>query len=200
MLNPFLTKVAYGMVLHLNEEDQQVRQGRAYKVIYPDDLNGSTVQPIEVAQDFVAWPYGDYPGEYFIDGAILSFAAIPSRTDYRASANVDFSGANIQVTKRGGSDIGVTDISFDNRTVGLINNIQWKMLLERNVVYDVTISNVVTSGLRRNYSYWFRVNQSEPVGCGAACGSNGKSSFSSVEGSLPNSALQAPPSYPQQMR
>ena len=77
-----------------------------------------------------------------------------------ASANVDFSAAQIAVVRRGGGAVGVSSVSHDNDGYGLPNNLRFSVgTLAYNTIHDVTISNVRVGGVVRSYSYWFRVVQ-----------------------------------------
>jgi hypothetical protein len=113
-----------------------------------------------VSAAFVAYPFHDYPAKYHAQGALLSFSVVADSQNKSASANVDFSAAQIAVVRRGGGAVGVSSVSHDNGWYGLPNNLQFSIgTLAYNTIHDVTISNVRVGGVVRSYSYWFRVVQ-----------------------------------------
>jgi uncharacterized protein YkwD len=154
LLDPFLTKVAYGQVATAFDSTRVV-DGAALKVIYPP-----TSAPAVTRTDYVAYPVGDYPAKYFANGALLSMSAIASPSDRFANASVDFSRATVSVTQRGGTALAVRNISYDNVGFGLPNNIQFNADgIAANTIYDVSIRGVKIGAVARDYSYWFRIAQ-----------------------------------------
>lgn len=144
LLDPFLGQMAFGRAGNM----------AAIRVIY------DTVTTPKSTATFVAYPFHDYPVKYYAQGTVLSFSVIADSNNKAASARVDFSAAQISVAQRGGSVVGISNVNYDNAGYGLANNLQFSAgTLAYNMVYDVTISNVLVSGQARSYSYWFRVVQ-----------------------------------------
>ncbi|MEY4752648.1 MAG: hypothetical protein RJA44_323 [Pseudomonadota bacterium] len=151
LLDPFLGKIAYGR----SDSSSGALGMWALQVIHADVVTQSS------AATFVAYPYQDYPARYHTQGALLSFSVIADPANKNASANVDFSAAQIAVSRRSaGGAVAVTasNISPDNQGFGLANNLQFSIgTISANSIYDVSITNVRVGGVLKNYSYWFRV-------------------------------------------
>lgn len=150
LLDPFLKKIAYGRVAGILDDESV--DGSAIRISYPEDAYAT-----DFAGDFVSYPFRDYPEKFYHDGAMLSFSVAASRDSLAANQNVDFANALVTVM-RNGQALPVNDISFDNSTYGLPNNIQFRAgNLVRGALYSVAISGVMVGGERRDYSYWFRI-------------------------------------------
>lgn len=148
LLDPFLNKIAYG---------RADRGTSAFGGMSAVRVINDTVAPT-VGATFVAYPFHDYPAKYHAQGALLSFSVVADSQNKAASANVDFSTAQISVARRGGGAVGVSGVVFDNDWYGLPNNLRFSVgTLTYNTIHDVTISNVRVGGVVRSYSYWFRV-------------------------------------------
>lgn len=155
LLDPFLTKIAFGKVAG-RFDDKNATDGAAIKVIY-DDYHSTTGK---ATTEIVAYPIGDYPAKYYAQGALLSFSVIASLDDRRRNSKVDFSTASIYMTQRGGGQIQIGKILYDNDSTGLANNLQFSAAnLSQNVIYDVNIKDVKIDGVTKSYNYWFRVVQ-----------------------------------------
>lgn len=154
LLDPFLQKIAYGRVA-ADYDGAAVTDGAALKVVYDDET-------VAVSGDTVDWPAGDYPAAYFADGVPLSFAVVADKSHKFDSKLVDFSHATVKVTQRGGADVAVSDIAFDNDGSGVPDNLQFRTgPLKHGVIYDVTITGVSIGPkgkvVTRDYTYWFRI-------------------------------------------
>jgi uncharacterized protein YkwD len=148
LLDPFLNKIAYG---------RADRGTSAFGGMSAVRVINDTAAPT-VGATFVAYPFHDYPAKYHAQGALLSFSVVADSQNKAASADVDFSAAQISVVRRGGSAVGVSGVVFDNDWYGLPNNLRFSVgTLTYNTIHDVTISNVRVGGVLRSYSYWFRV-------------------------------------------
>ena len=152
LLYPFLSTIAYGRVAGRYQLSNKA-DASALKVI-----NTAQATPTGLP-DFVAYPFEDYPARYFATGAIFSFGVIANKSSaFGANATVNYSAATIQVRERGGANLTVSNIGFDNDGFGLPNNLQWKVAgLRSNTIYDVTIDRVNVSGTLRTYTYFFRI-------------------------------------------
>ncbi|KAF1028175.1 MAG: hypothetical protein GAK29_00271 [Acinetobacter bereziniae] len=151
LLNPFLKKIAFGY----SENNIGGRKvvAAALKVIYLDDLknaNNST--------GIIAYPMNqDYPMSLFDKDSKLSFSIFDNQLDFWLNKNIDYSNAVVTVKERNtGNEIGLTDINFDNRNIGLPNNFEFKVTgLKQNTLYDVHVSNVSVNSVQREYDYQF---------------------------------------------
>jgi uncharacterized protein YkwD len=155
MLDPFLTKIAYGRVAQVLSDGSRT-DAATLKVF---NFAGGSPAPSTVPA-YVAYPQGDYPARWFDTRALLSFTVVANPASRGASANasVSFSGATITVRDPSGTSLGVSSVSFDNVGYGVPNNLQWKVAgLQQNVRYQVTIAGVVVSGATRSYDYSFRI-------------------------------------------
>lgn len=151
LLDPFLKKIAYGRVS--GSVDGQSVEGAALRISYPGQA-----APTGFTGGFVAYPFQDYPEKYYADGALLSFSAIPNTGQTFANRNVDYATAAILVRRRGGDELPVSKVAFDNLGFGVPNNIQFDVgPLMRDAIYDVQVTGVIVDGVRRDYEYWFRI-------------------------------------------
>ncbi len=66
LLDPFLKKIAYGRVAGIL--DGESVDGAAIRISDPDDAYSA-----DFIGGFVAYPFHDYPQDYYGDGAMLSF-------------------------------------------------------------------------------------------------------------------------------
>ena len=154
LLYPFLSTVAYGRVAGRYQLSNKA-DASALKVI-----NTAQASPGASLPDFVAYPYEDYPARYFANGALFSFGVIANKSSAFGSPNatVNYAAATVQVRERGGANLTVSRIAFDNEGFGLPNNLQWAVAgLRTNTYYDVTIGNVNVGGAARTYTYFFRI-------------------------------------------
>jgi hypothetical protein len=107
--------------------------------------------------DFVAYPVGDYPAEWFETGWYLSFSALVDKGSSWGNSDVSFSAAQITVSGPGGP-LGVYDVSHSAEYFGLPNHLQWRVSgLQAGVTYTVTIDGVKDGGQTRGYEYSFRL-------------------------------------------
>ncbi len=150
LLDPFLTQISYGRVANTTTDSPsgQVTRGAALKVVY----EGKAPLPID-SPTFVAYPYGNYPLDLFKLDWYWSFSVIADGNDVFNNKNVDYRNAEITVTS-GDDEHRVTNISYDNRGVGISNLLQWRV---ENVAmetrYHVRIDNVAVLGESKSYEY-----------------------------------------------
>jgi hypothetical protein len=152
LLYPFLSTVAYGRVAGRYQLSNKA-DASALKVI-----NTAQATPASLP-DFVAYPYEDYPARYFANNALFSFGVIANKSSaFGANATVNYAQATVVVRERGGANLTVSRIAFDNDGFGLPNNLQWAVAgLRTNTFYDVTIDKVSVNGTLRAYTYFFRI-------------------------------------------
>ena len=154
LLHPFLGAVSYGRVVGASPTATR-GDGAALKVF---GVAGAGVANGALPA-FVAYPYEDYPARYFDTRALLSFTVIASSNpNSSANSQVSFVNATVTVRQRGGAQMSVSNVAYDNVGYGLANNLQWAVAgLQAGTIYDVPISNVRVNGAPQTYPYFFRV-------------------------------------------
>lgn len=157
MLNPFLKYTSFGRVDgNPITNPQYFVTGMSLKVHnLPESQNLS-----DWNYDFVAYPFQDYPSDFFDGSWYLSFSVVADKSNIWNNGNdqVNFSNATVTINDENGMAISVSDIKYDYLGYGIPNCIYWKANgLINNVKYYVQINNVVVLGKTRNYSYWFRI-------------------------------------------
>jgi hypothetical protein len=106
--------------------------------------------------NFVAYPYENYPAELFDKTWYLSFAALPDKTHKRDNSDVSFKKAIIEITDDKNNKIIISSKKEDNLGYGISNILAWKASgLKENVKYNVLISNVDAKDDVIDYSYYF---------------------------------------------
>lgn len=149
VLSPFLGKVSFGRV------DGSGSMASVLRV-----MGGERSDISPMSNDFVAYPYGNYPGSEYSSDAFLSFSAIVSKTSAWGSGSdqVSYSSASVSVVSAGGENLAISEMSANYEGYGLPNLLKWKAVgLRTNVDYTVTISNVTVNGTARQYQYAFRL-------------------------------------------
>ncbi|MFH1531466.1 MAG: CAP domain-containing protein [Pseudomonadota bacterium] len=107
--------------------------------------------------DFVAYPVGDYPAEWFEPAWYLSFSALVDKGSSWGNDGVTYGQAQISVAGPGGP-MSVYDVSSSSEYYGLPNHLQWKVAgLQSGVNYTVKISGVKDGGQTLSYEYGFRL-------------------------------------------
>lgn len=153
LLDPFLGSVAYGRVAGAWNGNN--RADAASIKVFNTAAGAGPRGPLP---DYVAYPQGDYPARFFDTQALLSFGAIPNKTNKWGNQNVNYANAAITVRQRGGNTLAVSKVSYDTEGYGLPNNLQFAVAgLQANTQYDVTIERVIVNGTATNYSYSFRI-------------------------------------------
>lgn len=152
LLDPFLASIGFGRVAGILSDGRRT-DGAAMRVI-----GSNRSVPIPAERDFVAYPFGDYPAEFYHPRAQLSFGVLADRSDKMASEQVDYANAQVSVRQRGGAALSISRLSFDNNGYGLSNNLQFTAGgLQQGVNYDVTVRNVSVRGQSRDFAYSFRI-------------------------------------------
>ncbi|GAA5168216.1 hypothetical protein GCM10025770_27870 [Viridibacterium curvum] len=152
VLYPFLATTTYGRVDGQPSGTSNKYMSSVLKVI------GGAASSVSMSNDFVAYPYGNYPASEFSTSWFLSFSVVASKTNANAngSGQVSFAGATITVARPDNTTLTISEQSADYAGYGLANNLQWKVSgLTTGVTYTVTISNVVVNGSTRSFSYNF---------------------------------------------
>ena len=107
--------------------------------------------------DFVAYPVGDYPAEWFEAGWYLSFSALVDKGSSWGNADVSYASAQLKVSGPSGP-LSVYDVSYSDEYYGLPNHLQWRVSgLQAGVTYTVEINGVKDGGVTHSYEYDFRL-------------------------------------------
>lgn len=157
MLNPFLKLTSFARVDGNPVSNPQFFvTGMSLKVHkLPEYYNLS-----DWNQDFVAYPFEEYPSDFFDATWYLSFSVVADKTNIwnNGPNQIDFSQASVIITDPNGNMLSISDLKFDYLGYGIPNCLYWKADgINRYVTYNVRINNVKVSGVVRNYSYWFRI-------------------------------------------
>jgi len=156
VLNPFVNGVAFGRVdgnSKVSGKENIFYIGMAMKYDYYSSKATGLVN------DYVAYPYQNYPIKLVDKKFFLSFMAVADKNSLWNNQKVDFSGTTITMTTESGTAVGVSEIHFDNVAWGSYPNaIHWKGAnLADNVKYFVEIKNVKFNNVAKDYSYWFKL-------------------------------------------
>ncbi len=156
LIDPFLKFIAIGRADGVSKRSPGMNITAT--IIYVISQQKQNIQDWDM--DFVAYPYGNYPPEFFYtpggDSWYLSFTAIFDKTNYYNNANVDFSEATVEMEDRNGNNISITETIYDNGYFGVPNCLKWLPAnLQQEKEYFVTIKNVKYGGETKDYSYSF---------------------------------------------
>ncbi|MEM9541623.1 MAG: hypothetical protein AAGA60_19275 [Cyanobacteria bacterium P01_E01_bin.42] len=173
LLNPFLNSISFGRadgfpdyrdtkVLTYDEEEIETQVNRTTSValeVIADRENSQTPK-----QNFIAYPYQDYPAELFQKDEYIrgyppmSFAAIADPNNPQNNQNIDFSIAVIEIRDRQNDLLPVDSIKIEKSSIGLEQILSWKVDdLQYNQRYNVNINNVKVNNRPINYTYWFEI-------------------------------------------
>ncbi len=157
MLNPFLKYASFGRVDGFPKAgSQSFLSAMSLKVHeFPDYHNLS-----DWSGEYVAYPFQEYPSEFFDPTWYLSFTVIADKSSPWANGSnaIDFSKANVTIKDQNNNTIQVTDIKFDYLGYGVPNCLYWKASnITKNVTYYITITNVTVKGQNKTYNYWFKI-------------------------------------------
>jgi len=153
IINPFLKKFSFG-----RSEDYSKKTNLymvASNFYYQDYANGST----NANNDFVAYPYENYPISFFKKDFYLSFNVIANKSNLWQNQNVSFANVSVKIKDEINNYLNVYEIKSDNEGWGSYpNNLSWKVSgLKDETKYFVEINNVNVNGQIKNYNYWFRL-------------------------------------------
>lgn len=156
LLDPFLQNISFGMVS--GQVGSAVTTAAALRVIW-DQPSYQKAPPF--INDFVAYPFNDYPENLFDKKAIISFSALAG-PGYKHDNRADYSKATVRVSDENGKEQAIFNISSDSDGFGIPNAIQFSLRdIEENKKYIVHIDNVYVgktgAAVPKNYSYWFRI-------------------------------------------
>lgn len=153
IINPFLKKFSFG------RSEGYSKKTNLYMIAsnfyYQDYANGSTNANV----DFVAYPYENYPINYFNKDFYLSFNVIANKSNLWQNQNVSFANVSVKIKDENNNYLNVYDIKSDNEGWGSYpNNLSWKVSgLKDETKYFVEINNVNVNGQIKSYNYWFRL-------------------------------------------
>lgn len=157
LFHPFLAHTAIGMVhgTPLVETAFPYVAASALRVVYPlgADLAG-------LGLEFVAYPRGDFPSEFFTRDRFFSFSVLADTSSRwgNGPGAVDYSRVQVSVEDSWGTNYSVTELSFNYAGFGLPNHLQWKVPGLRNGVrYTVTVAGVTVNGEAKTYRYEVRL-------------------------------------------
>lgn len=177
LLNPFLNYITFGRVDDIPgpiEKTIYDYEGKAIEKVTADYVTGIAIKYInienqdlsDINQDFVAYPYQEYPEKFFKKGEytrgypIMSFSVFSNKKNLWHNQNVDFSSATVEIKGEDGNLLPINNlIVHDKYMGGLPNLLQWQVSdMKKGVKYTVSIKNVrVNSYYWQNYEYWFRI-------------------------------------------
>ncbi len=149
LVDPWLDHISFGRV---DDEKEQI-VGSAIKVNNDDER-------ISVSKDinYVAYPYEIYPAELYNDNVMMSFTLIADNINKWKNNQVQFSGAAVAIKDPSNNIMKISGLNYDNQGYGVPNNIRWFAEdIQKNVRYDVVITNVIVNSVPRTYDYWFEL-------------------------------------------
>lgn len=150
LIDPWLDHVSFSRV---DDVENRVL-GSAIKVINnkQQDISDSTIE-------YVAYPYEYYPKELFDSDVQMSFTVIENTSSKWLNNDVDFKTAAILITDPDNNKLSISGRSFDNEGYGVPNILRWRVdTVDKDVRYEVVISNVLVNNIPRKYTYWFELN------------------------------------------
>lgn len=154
ILSPYLGKITFGRV------DGPRDGGTYYLASVLRVMGGARSDVSAMTNDFVAYPYGNYPAAEFSTGEYLSFSTIASKTNASAngSGQVSYASTVVSVKDGSGQSLAVSGQTANYQGYGLPNSLQWKVAgLQANTTYTVTLSGVTVNGATRQFQYSFRL-------------------------------------------
>jgi uncharacterized protein YkwD len=162
MLNPFLKYASFGRVDGYSKKNPDYYlTGMSLKVHqFPDFHNLS-----DWNQDFVAYPYHEYPSSFFDENWYLSFSVVADKSNIwnNSQALIDLSQATVTITGPNNNKLTISNLKYDYASYGIPNCLYWKASgIAKEVTYNVTISNVKVQGTPKTYSYWFKITD-QPI-------------------------------------
>ena len=160
IINPFLKRTCYGRA----DGNHPTKSGWYMSTANLYGIDSEAMQASTCENDFVAYPYQNYPIDWVDKSFYLSFTPIADENFWAGGFNkVNFTNTIITMKTESGNNIQVSDIAFDYDAWGsFVNNISWKAKnLQDETKYLVTISNVIVNGATRDYEYWFKLTNDE---------------------------------------
>lgn len=159
LLDPQLSYISFGRV----DGKPLVGDNPSYRSDMVIDFYANRGEYMQLSEDFIAYPYHNYPSELLKEDSYLSFSPIIDKGSFWNNGNtdsdkrIDLSNSKIEVynAKTGMKEI-VQDIGFYHDWIPYV--IKWKMNLQKDVQYNVKVFDVKILGINRNYDYWFKLN------------------------------------------
>lgn len=156
LIDPWLDHISFSRV----DDFAGRTTGSAIKV-----FNDEMADISDTSVEMVASPYHDYPAKLYGAGVMMSFSVVSTTSNKWDSSNknVDFSSASVTIVDSSSSnrEMQVSEVFYDNEGYGVPNNLRWyTKSIETGVRYDVTVSDVNVEGVRKSFSYWFRLDPS----------------------------------------
>lgn len=155
ILDPFLKDISYSRVdlIEMLNGAYQLTTASSLKVI-----DSRTNSAKNMRLDYVAYPYGNYPSQYFNKNWYLSFSLVLNKEDRTKNYNIIFEKAKISVKDVFGKKLQIRNQGFDNSYYSVPNLLRWKVDgLTNNMVYKVKIENILVEGKSRKYEYSFKL-------------------------------------------
>lgn len=151
MLDPYLDQTSLGRVIAVLPGGVRVDSVVMKVFDFPGKAPRSGGDP--QIPDFVAWPQGEYPQQFFSPHARLSFSV---SQDPDELTNVDFSDARVSISD-GQQTLPVRDQRWDNEGYGVANCLSWRVDgIVPGRTYTVRITGV-RDAPRDRYDYTFRI-------------------------------------------
>jgi hypothetical protein len=154
ILDPFLTRISYSASHGKSKVPSSYPYVRSMvlKVIYPNP------KPVQLAEEFVAYPYGDYPSSLVAKDWYFSFSMVANAVSKWENEKVGLTAAKVTVQGPGQSQLQVHSLQSSNEFFGLPNHLQWKVNgLQDNVSYKVSITGLKYGGKSHSYQYLFKL-------------------------------------------
>lgn len=160
IINPYAKSASYGQVVDAPHPTSSGSIGAAaFWGITADNMGPSACE-----NDFIAYPYENYPPAWVNKSFYLSFTPLIDNTFYPFTP-CDFSKARITMKDEQENNITVNSIAYDYQAGGgLRNNISWLAVgLRDSVKYTITIDSILIGGNARKYEYWFKLTDESVV-------------------------------------
>jgi hypothetical protein len=153
LLSPFLTQIAYGRVGWQDGSGMRTSAGTIKVFGFSEEPRVQSGLP-----DFVAYPFGDYPAEYFGPGALLSFMPVVDKQDPWKNMDVDLASVRIMVTTDGRT-LPVTISDRSKMPFGYTTAIEFSVAgMAADVPYHVKVDGLSYQGKPLSYEYDFRLS------------------------------------------
>lgn len=140
IINPFLQKIAFGRVDGPMDGNMNMIIS-ASNLKYQEWVGGSVN---EMTKDYVAYPEGNYPKDFFSKSYFLSFHLIKNKDFVFGNQNVDYSNTQITVVDENGNSMQIAEQAHDNVGWGSLPNcLRWRMPgMQDDIEYTVTLEGI----------------------------------------------------------
>jgi len=167
VINPYIKSFAFGSVdaKHPTQAGTDIYAATFWggKPSTGDNYGGNGSE-----NDYIAYPYENYPPAWVNKANILSFHPLVDNTWYPFTP-VIFTNATVTMTDENGNNVTVTNVGWDDpnnpNAPGMLRYaIIWRAVgLKDSVKYTVKINNILIGGVARNYEYWFKLTDEPPI-------------------------------------